>query len=288
MKKILITGISGFIGHYLYKYMPADTIVHGIYNSKKPSFPGVKLIKFDLSELEAYSKLNFDYNVIIHAAAMSGLAECEKNSHYAEQINYKATQKLSEMTAGKKTRMVYLSTDIVFEGTKGDYLESDKAEPVNIYGKTKKLGELAVMQNSDDYCIARIALCLGKGLGGTKNFLDWFRDQITNNQEIRLFNDEIRTPTTPDYIARAVWELALGKYTGTIHLTGTQKIDRYSLGQQIARYLKLKNPRLISCSFKQTNSEYNRPADVSMKSGLADKVLTVPQPQILKDIRRYL
>jgi len=277
MKKVLVTGISGFIGNYLYKHKPDNIQLSGTYFKNKPELLEAKLLKLDLMQVDkfvAHNTQNFD--VVIHCASESSLTECEKNQEKAYLLNSEATERLASWSFKQKSKFLFLSTDIVFEGNKGDYSETDKPQPINIYGKSKLDAEKKILKIHENAVIVRLALCLGRGLGNTISFIDWFLSRLENDESVPLFYNEFRTPVSAKFAAQAIWELASNEFNGIIHLTGKDKINRYDIGVKMLDYLNSNKHHLLKKE-SSGNAAYPRPKDVSMKSINLSKILKVKQ-----------
>jgi len=226
----------------------------------------------DLLDVDKFISNAPEFDVIVHCAAESNLANCEERPDFAYEVNTIATKKLAKWSEKQKSRFIYFSTDIVFKGDKGNYIEKDKPDPINVYGKTKLAAENEIFNEHSNAVIARIALCFGKGLEKTQSFIDWLQNNLECGESIFLFSDEIRTPVLAKYIARAIWDLGNNKFTGIIHLTGKEKIDRYNFGIQFIKLFPDLNKKYIKKG-SLFEASYPRPVDVSMKSIYADKIL---------------
>jgi len=270
MKKVLITGISGFIGQYLLKLAPSGVSLTGTYHSpqaweKSPFYSSIQTIPLNLELPVARQLQNTQADILIHTAAMAGLADCQAHPEKAQRVNTGASAELAAWCAERNCRMIYLSTDIVFDGRHAPYDEHSTPEPLNVYGQSKHLGELAVQEKTPDFAIARIALSLGKGLGIRKNFLDWFLQRLENGESIPLFTDEIRTPTAVIPLVQHLWRLALSGEQGIFHLCSARPLTRYRLGQMLCEHLGFATDQLQA--IKQADlGGYPRPADVSLVS----------------------
>ena len=287
MKKILITGISGFVGHYLHKYRPNYVQITGTYFLNKPELTGIDLVKLDLSNEEECISNSEQYDIVIHCAAESSLAECEKQPERAHRINSIATEKLAQWSVKQESKFIFLSTDIVFDGEKGDYLETEIPAPINVYGKTKLDAEYRILNIHDNAVIVRLALCLGKGLGNAISFIDWFENKLEINDTIPLYFDEIRTPVSVKFTANTIWELIDSNFSGIVHLAGKERISRYDFGLKILDHLNLDKKHLLK-RISSKSSTYPRPKDVSMKSDLMDKILKSPQEDLNTLIKNIL
>ncbi len=285
-KKVLITGISGFIGQYLWLTRPNGVLLSGTCRAPdewalnffgkslldQPNVLSYDLLRDPVSQLEKQHP-----DIIIHAAAMANLGMCEKEPELAARVNSGATEKLAVWSADRGIRLIFLSTDIVFKGDHPPYTEDSHPDPVNIYGKTKHEAEKAVTTLMNDFAIVRIALGLGRGLGTTTNFIDWFLNRLDQKIEIPLFYDEIRTPTAVRYLADTIWKIALGEETGVFHASGADSLSRQELGLSICESLG-RGRELIKPVSIMSMADYRRPADVSLKSvrSVDGKVLFIP------------
>lgn len=277
MKKILITGISGFIGQYLYKYRPNDVQITGTYFLNRPELNEIELKYFDLKKAEEFIKNSMqNYDAVIHCAANANLEQCEKHPDNAFIINSLASENLVKWSEDQNSKFIFLSTDIVFDGEKSNYTEKDNPYPINVYGRTKLEAEQKILNIHHNAVVIRLALCLGRGLGCTNSFIDWFLSKLEHDEEIPLFNDEFRTPVSAIFAVKSIWEMVNSNFKGIIHLTGKEKINRYDLGLKILEYLKSDKQYLMH-KVPAKNSTYPRPKDVSMKSNILEEVIKIPQ-----------
>lgn len=281
---ILITGISGYISQFLLKHKPGNVSIIGTYHKKIPeSEKDLKLIPLNLTKNVNPQLKKVFPDVVIHTAAISNLGLCEKYPETAFRINGKATDEIALWCNKQKIRLIYLSTDIVFDGQHASYNEKDEANPINVYGQSKYKGELAV-QKCKDFAISRLALVLGQSLNENKNFVDWIVDKINNNQNIPLYYDEIRTPVNVSDAARIIWKIALSKQQGIFHLCSEEKIDRFTLGQEICKYYKYDLNRIKKVSAK--NSGIRRPLDTSLINSRLKNIFDIKIPPVIKNINR--
>ncbi|MGD9897964.1 MAG: NAD(P)-dependent oxidoreductase [Calditrichaceae bacterium] len=273
-KKVLITGISGFIGQYLWLTRPEGVLLSGTCRQpdnriqnffEKPVSNQADVLPYDLLRDPAAQLKEQHPDIIIHAAAMANLGMCEKEPELAARVNAKATEQLAVWSADRGIRLIFLSTDIVFKGDHPPYTEDSRPDPVNVYGKTKLAAESALTDIMKDYATIRIALGLGRGLGKTSNFMDWFLQRLDHKTEIPLFYDEIRTPTAVMYLAEAIWKISLGNETGVFHAAGADSLSRYELGLSMCELLG-RGHDLIKPVSIMSMADYRRPVDVSLKS----------------------
>ncbi len=264
---VLITGINGYVSQYLVRFKPSNVRILGTTRRPQPSAFDFPLYFLDLTQnvSRQLDKIDQAVDVVLHTAAMSNLGQCQNNPQLARRVNAQATAELARWCKSRNIRIVYFSTDIVFKGDRPPYDEQAQPDPINVYGQTKWEGEIAVQESAADFAIGRIALGLGRGLNGTRNFVDWFMERLENRQPLTLFTDEIRTATYVAELAKRFWQLALSAETGIFHVCGAEPINRFALGKAFCDYLGKGHDLLTPISL-QDMQDYPRPADVSLIS----------------------
>ncbi|MHB2149776.1 SDR family oxidoreductase [Calditrichota bacterium LG25] len=285
LNRVLITGINGYISQYLIRSRPQNVEIIGATRGRDlQPLPGVKRLLFlDLTgnvqkQLNTFTE---KIDAVIHTAAISSLALCEKEPQLALRVNAQATGEIAAWCKANGVRLIYLSTDIVFKGDRPPYDENSQPQPINQYGYSKWQGEIAVQETLENFAIGRIALALAPGLNGTRNFIDWFFERLNNNETIPLFKDEIRTPTYTVELARRFWRLALSRATGIFHICGAEALDRFTLGQKLCDALGYGHERLKAASLNDM-TDYPRPVDVSLISRRAPDGADFKIPSILE------
>lgn len=199
MKRAWITGANGLIGNYLVRGAPAC----GPASPVRP----VTREQFDLRDFAAVERefKNDPPALIIHAAAVSTVAEAQKNPELARAVNVEATRFLAELAAD--IPFIFFSSDLVFDGRKGNYAEPDAPNPVQLYGETKVAAEYFVLRNPR-HTVVRTSLNGGISRAGSHGFNEQLRSALEAGQGMKLFTDEFRCPIFAGETARAVWELA--------------------------------------------------------------------------------
>jgi len=256
--RVLITGVNGYVAWHLLQTLPAGVELWGTLRPGRKNQYRFPVISLDLQKEVAPALRDVDVDAVIHTAAISSLAQCEQEPQKAMRINGEATAELADWCAEKKAHLVYLSTDIVFDGEHAPYAPDDSPAPINVYGKSKYAGELAVREGA----VVRLALLLGRS-PHKKNFVDWFLERAENNLDIPLFYDEVRTPVPTMAAARKIWEITLARKKGRFHLAGKNRYNRLELGQALCAEYGLRDVRLKPVSLKK--AAIPRPRDVRLK-----------------------
>ena len=164
-------------------------------------------------------------DIIIHPAGITNVDKCELNKPLAKKTNIKATKNLTDLCKKLNIKLIYFSTDFIFNGKKGDYKETDKPDPINYYGYTKLKAE-NIVKTLKNHLILRVAILYGhNGNNSERSFTNWLYNQLKKDKKIKIVDDQIGTPTLIDDIAKAIPKLI--NKTGTYHLAGSQKLSRY-------------------------------------------------------------
>lgn len=289
MKRVLITGASGFLGHELLHQTPPRVQVLGqIHQSPLHiSVPNLQTTTIDFCKPDYREVRAFRPEVIIHAGAMTRIDQCELDPVPAERVNVAATRELFELAAWSGARFLFVSTDQVFRGDRGNYRESDAVAPVNIYGRQKVAAEEYVAAHPHgNWVIARSALIYGKARHGRPTFTEQMIRKLRAGQPVPVFVDEYRTPVPVSDLAAALWELAENDVTGVINLGGCEKVTRYEMGEIICRELNLPAGLLVKTRMADVPLPAARPRDVSLDISRARSVLKTPLCTIAEGIRR--
>jgi dTDP-4-dehydrorhamnose reductase len=277
--QILITGSSGFLGRYLIKYAPLenDTII-AQYRQKQPESYGaeVKFLPLDFMQDEWEIPAQFQPDFIVHTAAIASLDECEIKPDICQLMNVEATKKMVDFAASHECRFIFISTDVVFDGKKGNYAEFHEPNPINVYSRSKFEGEQYVLQNHPDAVVVRPALFYGLALNGRPSFTETMLKNLYAGKQVFLFTDQIRTPILVNDLAKAIWELIRLDFKGAIHLGGPQRVSRFEMGEILCDVFKLDRSLLIPMKSEDAKLVALRPPDCTLDSSLAKKILNTP------------
>ena len=269
--KILITGGSGLLGGKVAELAQArgDEVFSG-YAHNAPGFG--KAVKFDLLDGSGISEtiMRIKPEVIIHSAALTDVDRCERERELAYKINVEGTRIISEVSKQIGSFLIYISTDYVFEGSRGMYREDDSPNPLSYYGLTKLLGE----QFCDHGCIARSCVIYGsRPASGKVNFALWAINSLGANQPIHVVTDQFITPTLNSSLAAMVLEAGERQLDGTYHLAGASRISRYDFAITVARMLDLDFSLISPCWMEDMKWAAKRPMDSSLDTSKAAKKL---------------
>lgn len=233
MKRMLVTGASGLLGSKVAEVAKRSFEVIPTHHTRSLSPDSVKMDITNSAEvLEVVVKTRPD--VVMHAAAEARVDRCEKNKEEAWKINAEGTRNVAVACGKVKTKLIYVSTDYVFDGEKGLYVESDKPNPVNYYGLTKLKGEEFVKENCQDHVTARTSV-LYRWHSMKTNFASWVIESLKRGESITVADDHYNSPTLADNLAEALLEIAKKDLRGLFHTAGSERISRYDFAVKIAK-----------------------------------------------------
>ena len=215
--------------------------------------------------------------MVIHTAALSDIDYCQAHQEDAERVNVGITQTLVNLCAGVGGRMIYFSSDSIFDGRKGKYVEEDLPEPLHFYGHTKVQGEKTVQQGGDDWVIIRPSLVVGLPVLEAGNSFLWrMIKELKQGRTVAFPQQEIRSPLDAITLSRAVLELAGNNYRGVLHLSGNDAMNRFDMAQRIVDKLGYPSESVIDKKPVVDSGRAKRPRDVSLLNTRAKAVLDTP------------
>ena len=291
-KKLLLTGHAGFVAGSVVWQARDDWDVYGISRSQTPEKrEGFQSYQFDLTNTDALRECfeAIKPDAVIHAAAIADIDYCQANQDQAQAINFSTTHELAKLCASNNAKMVFCSTDTVFDGKKGLYTESDPPNPVNFYGETKVRAEQSVLEQLESGVVARLPLVMGLPILGTGNsFLAKMMTAMSTGQAMKFPENEIRTPADVITLGAALLELAGDHNNGIIHLSGSTVINRYEMGKRIAAVLGYAPELVLPTDSNAMPDRAPRPIDVSLDNSKAKSILNTPMQTLEQGLQLVL
>jgi len=260
--KLLITGLSGFVGTYVGVAASNQFEIFGTYNNNLPSIKNLSgSMKVDLTDkktvFNCIEKIKPD--IVIHAAGTKNVNYCETHPEYAFESHVVSTRNLVDALHGSSAPLIYISTDCVFDGIKEFYSENDETSPVNQYGKVKLIAEEYIKQNTSNYLVVRISLMFGWTVG--EQLSNTVQDVILNlrkNNTITLSQTSYNTPLYARDACQIIIELVKNNtYNGVVHLAGNTRLSRYELGITTAKMFSFDEKLIIPTTENLPNRPVN-------------------------------
>jgi len=282
--KILVTGASGFLGWNSAEYLSKKFCVFGMVHSNIPPIDTLSwnVVSADITKendvLELVERIKPD--LILHTAALTKPDVCEKEQELAWKINVFGTAVVTKAAELCQSRLIYISTDLVFDGTGSMYKEDSSVNPSLFYAKTKLMGEEVVKKWAGDYLIFRIAVMYGWGSPYHKSFMEWLISNICDKKTVSLFTDQYRSmlyvgqvPIMVEYAMQneALWR----RYTRETFHVGGEKINRYDFGLKVAECFSLPKDSIKAVTMAEVMGLAPRPADCSMNTSKMEKAFNL-------------
>lgn len=266
--KTLVIGGSGFLGSRLAE------VLDGTCNStyyKNRVFPNQ--FQLDLGDTTSIQRCLDKTNpdVVIHCGGLTSTDFCEANKDLATRVNVSGAQELIKSFDGK---VIYFSTDYVFDGESAPYDENSKTNPINHYGKTKLGAERSVLERPQNL-VVRVS-----GLYGLNGHNNRFLDRLKNKNVIAASKEYVSTPTYLEDVARAIPDFM--NVSGILHFTGEQSFSRYAFAKLAVESLGL-DAEVVA---QESNGIVRRPRNSSLVS--VYRLRKTPIDEALKEIGRAI
>jgi dTDP-4-dehydrorhamnose reductase len=267
MVKVIITGSNGLLGQSLLNLLlqqkqQYDVIgfSRGENRSGREDFLYVSIDITDKVLLKKeIIKINPDF--IIHTAAMTQVDDCETNKLACDLLNVEVVQWLAEASKELNIHIIHISTDFIFDGKKGYYLETDTPNPLSYYGLSKLKSEQVLRMSKVDYTILRTILVYGKVFDMSRNnIVLWVRKMLSERKEITIVKDQFRMPTYVEDLAKACKIAIDKKAIGIFNISSNQLLSIYEIAQQIAEVFNLDATLIKPISSITLNQTALRPA----------------------------
>ena len=276
--KLLVTGCRGQLGCDLVRMLSARYEVEG-----------VDIEEVDICNRDALVSLvnTCHPDVVIHAAAYTDVDGCETNSELAMNVNGEGTRNVAKACREIGARMIYYSTDYVFNGRKDSpYVENDPTSPQTVYGKSKLAGEQAVQEMLKDYAILRIAWVYGRhGKNFVKTMLKLGKEraEAPDSEPLRVVDDQFGNPTWTEDIVRQTEVVIENNLRGIYHATSEREVSWFQFARDIFDLARIE-VTVEPC----TTGEFPRPAPRPRRSSLENAHLKAAGFNVMRDYREAL
>lgn len=287
MTHLLVTGASGLLGINL-ALLAAELgyqVTGWTYSNALYGTPFVceSVNLTDTTRLQ--EKINaLKPDLIINCAALANVDSSQKEPLLAARLNTELPRALAEASLKAGSRFVHISTDAVFDGTQGNYKETDTPNPLNIYAQSKLLGEQAVQAVSAQALIARVVF-YGWSLSGTRSLAEFFYNNLIAQRTMAGYTDMYFTPLYVEHLAAILLELAEANASGVYHVFGADVLSKYAFGVSLALEFGL-DPTLVSPRKAADETERAaRSLNLSMNTTKLRSVLKSDLPGIAEGLK---
>jgi len=242
--RILVTGANGLLGRKLVSLLDTQPGIYLMASARKAiSFS----TKSDTAILDVTDRHEVEEvvtrahpDVIINAAAMTQVDQCEQQREECWKQNVTSVSNLAKVCSKRNIHLVHVSTDFVFNGKEGPLDESAVPEPVNYYGESKLEGERVILDSECSAAIVRTVLVYGVTPDMSRsNIVLWVKKSLEEKKPIRVVNDQFRTPTLAEDLAMGCLLAARKKAVGIFHISGDEMMTPYDIAIKTADFFKL-------------------------------------------------
>jgi dTDP-4-dehydrorhamnose reductase len=287
MKNILITGGSGLLGSNLSFIYRNEFNVLSIYNKNQLSMKGVNYLPCDLSKNEEVKKLNqFKPDIIIHCAALTNIDICESNKEIAFKHNVISTKNIAKLSKETGSYLIYISTDSVFNGKKGNYSEDSEISPLNYYGKTKYLGEQEVKNNCPKYSIIRTNI-FGWNKRNKYCMAEWMLDKLRNHEILEGFKDVYFSPILVNDLSILIKDIIKIRYNGVIHLGSRDHCSKFEFAKMLSEQFNCDESLILPINLEEKNLKARRGKKLWLNVNKIEAILKKKLPTIKDCIIKY-
>lgn len=283
MTRILITGASGLLGVNLALVAAKRYDVIGVVHTRRLQDPGFATVRADLLARDAIANLldAAKPDWVINCAALTDLDNCERQPEVAQRLNAEVPGRLATETAKRGQRFLQVSTDAVFDGVRGDYREEDAPNPLSVYGRTKRLAELAVKAAHPQVLIVRPNM-FGWSVSGDHSLAEFFCNALSAGNKVRGFTDRLFCPLLVTELAAIMLELMEKNIRGLFHVVSSDHLSKYEFGAALGKRFDLDTSLIEPATAR--NEIAPRALNLTLKSGNLVKVLERRLPTIAAGI----
>ena len=281
MKKILVTGSNGLLGQKLV-HLILDQSNHILLATSKGENRLKSRSDFDYRSLDITDKNRVDSivsefkpDVLINSAAMTNVDACESFQEDCIALNVDGVKNLVAACENHNTHLIHLSTDFVFDGKAGPYSENDQPNPLSFYGQSKYDSELIVSNSSlSKWSIARTIIIYGIVENMSKsNIVLWAKSALESGSELKIVDDQFRSPTFAEDLAKGCLLIAEKEKNGIYHLSGKESMSILELVYRVADFYGLDKSTISPVKSESLNQAAKRPPITGFVLDKANKEL---------------
>jgi dTDP-4-dehydrorhamnose reductase len=293
--KILVTGANGLLGQHLVKQLleKGYTVVATGKGEPRIAYPGwgaqYYYLTMDIADADSVQTVMAAVRpaVVVHAAAMTQVDDCERNPELCDRVNVTGTAQVLMDAEQYSQHFIYVSTDFVFDGEQGNYKEEDDLKPISYYGFTKMQAEAITETSSIPWAIVRTCLVYGNVLEGTRsNIITWVKESLSADKSIKVVSDQWRTPTYVEDLARGIVLIIDKKAEGIYHISGKDLLTPYDMALQTADLFQLDKGKIEKVDASSFTQPGKRPPKTGFVIEKAREVLGYEPVEFVEGLKK--
>jgi dTDP-4-dehydrorhamnose reductase len=281
----LVTGAQGFLGANAGLYLRGKARTIGLTRTGVTPNLFDEGITGDLTNPGEIAKAIIERRptVVLHAAALASHEACEADPALAERINVDATRVLAQAAQEAGAQFIYISTDAVFDGSRGDYTETDEPSPFSVYGETKLGGEQQAL-NETAALIVRTNF-FGWSPSGHRSILEFFVNELSAGHKVQGYTDFVVTSTYVQYLLDSIWRLPLHEVTGIVNVVSSDRLSKNDFGRETARVFALRRGLIEPVEATLSQRHKSRSRDLSLDTAKLAQLLRSDIPSQARGIQ---
>lgn len=248
-KRVLITGVSGLLGNNLARYFRDKDEVLGLYYSHPVDIEGIQTDRADILAEGVFEKIiqNFRPLVVIHCVSLANVDQCEVDKKMAKELNVIGTRIVANSVNNENsTKLVYISSDLVYDGSKDAFSEADEARPLNWYGETKYEGEREAIKKKNSLVLR--TNIFGWNIQEKESIGEWVLNRLKENANINGFKDAYFSSIYTFELAKAMDAAIQKDLKGIYNCASTDSCSKYEFALKIADAFGLDRKLITSMS----------------------------------------
>jgi dTDP-4-dehydrorhamnose reductase len=285
--KLLMTGASGLLGLNAAMALAPHHEIIGGFLDHAIEVPHVRATRIDLSDAAAVHAWIADAkpDLVLHAAGLTNVDGCETNPALATRLNVTAAATVAQATARAGARLLHVSTDHLYDGSRSMYTETDPVSPVNVYADTKLEAERQVLRAHPSAFIIRTNF-YGWGHPARQSFSDWILSGLRRGETLTMFHDVHFTPMLVNDLVDVMLDLAARAEPGIYNVAGGERLSKYAFGVAIASRFGFDPSRITPASADTFAFKARRPHDMSLDTGKTASALGYAMPSAAAGLDR--
>lgn len=287
MIRLLITGVSGLLGNNLAYYFKDKYEIMGLYNSHPVIINGISTDRCDITNKDTVKRIICEFNpsIILHCASLTNVDQCEIERDITKKVNVFATRYLADCVIDNDIKLIYISTDAVYDGVRGNFSEDDNVNPLNYYGQTKYEGELEVAKKENSL-IFRTNI-FGWNIQEKKSLAEWILDELKAKRNITGFRDACFSSIYTLEFARVI-DIAIRKdLSGVYNCGSADSCSKYEFALKIADCFGYDKALISPISIDDFNFKAERGKKLTLSGNKIKGALNYKLPTIDQSVERF-
>ena len=287
---ILVTGTSGLLGASLVSLAQEQgREAIGLCHRHPINMDGAQFLSVDLTDQSETCRVFQELrpSAVVHCAAATDVDWCEEHPYESHTLNAMVPAAIAAIAARSAARLLFISTDSVFDGARGNYSETDVPAPVNVYARTKLQGEREVLRQYPMAAVARVNF-YGWNAQNKESLAEWILTQLALGRPVPAFSDVIFSPLLANDLAEIILALLDQNVSGLYHLAGSEPISKFEFARRLASTFGLDASQVVPSLLANANLKAQRPLDTSLNTEKVSAAFGRALPDVETGLRRFI